>query len=280
MRTSEWIQGGFALILTLAAWLRWIPSSRRWIVTLLAAVAIGAIAAARYATNFLSPLEASILRDWLPVVLLLIPYWQTGQFFLGPDENIQTWLIETDRRLLKLIAPAITSMSRPLHLAMEYAYLSCYPIVPFGLATLYAAGYRSQTDTFWFLILVPTYICYAITPFFPALPPRSLSQQLITPNTNMGRSLNLQLLKYGSIHAISFPSAHVASSLGLALALLHFAPPAGLVFLVIAIAIAIAAVAGGYHYAIDILLGAAVAMLVFAAWLIHLIPSRFLPPPA
>jgi membrane-associated phospholipid phosphatase len=289
MRTSEWIQGGFALILTAAAWLRQVPhssrsdewSKRRWTVTLLAAVAITAILIASH----IAP-RNSALRDWLAVPLLLIPYWQTGRFFLGPSERIQTWLIETDRRLLKPFRSAST-ISRPLRLALEYAYLSCYPLVPLGLAALYIAGRRDQVDTFWLLVLVPTYLCYATTPFFPALPPRSLPKQLeptnesaatarvLLPSRNEGsdensssiRSLNLELLKYGSIHAISFPSAHMASSLGVALVLLHFAPLAGAGFLIVAVAIGIAAVAGGYHYAIDVLLGAALALIVFGLWL-------------
>lgn len=266
MRISEWIQSGFALILAAAAWLRHLPLRRRRITTLLAVIAIATITTARH----FAP-RNTILRDWLPVPLLLIPYWQTGQFFLGPNEKFQAWLIETDCRLLKPFAAV--SMTKPFSLAMEYAYLSCYPLVPAGLATLYATGHRAATDTFWFLVLVPTYLCYAITPFFPALPPRSLSvKQTIVPASNVGRKLNLQLLKYGSIHAISFPSAHVASSLGVALVLLHFAPLAGAIFLVVAVAIAIAAIAGGYHYAIDVLLGALPSLGIYAAWILHLIP--------
>ncbi len=270
MRTSEWIQSGFALLFAAAAWIRPLPLRRRWVTTLLAAIALLIIALVRHFAY-----QNSILRDWLPVPLLLIPYWQTGQLFLGPNEKFQAWLIETDRRLLKPFANA--SMSKSLSLAMEYAYLSCYPLVPAGLATLYATGRRADTDTFWFIVLMPTYLCYAITPFFPALPPRSLStKQMIVPSANVGRSLNLEILKYGSIHAISFPSAHVASSLAVALVLLHFAPIAGIVFLAIAIAIAIAAIAGGYHYAIDVLLGAIPSLCIYAAWFLHLIPSGFL----
>lgn len=267
MRTSEWIQSGFALLFAAAAWLRPLPSRRRWITTLLAAIAFVTITLVRHFAY-----ENAILRDWLPVPLLLIPYWQTGQFFLGPNEKFQAWLVETDRRLLKPFASI--SMSKPFSLAMEYAYLSCYPLVPAGLATLYATGHRADTDTFWFIVLLPTYVCYAITPFFPALPPRSLStKQTIVPVASVGRSLNLEILKYGSIHAISFPSAHVASSLAVALVLLHFSPLAGTIFLALAIAIAIAAVAGGYHFAIDVLLGAVPSLCIYFAWLLHLIPT-------
>jgi hypothetical protein len=39
-------------------------------------------------------------------------------------------------------------------------------------------------------------------------------------------------------------------------------------------------VAGGYHYLIDVLLGAAVALIVGAAWFLHLIPSTLITAPA
>ncbi len=268
MRTSEWIQSGFALLFAVAAWFRPLPLRRRWMTTILAALALVTITLVRHFAH-----DNDILRDWLPVPLLLIPYWQTGQFFLRPNERFQAWLIETDRRLLK---PFVTvSLSKVFSLVMEYAYLSCYPLVPAGLGALYATGHRAAADTFWFIVLIPTYLCYAITPFFPALPPRSLSTQpTIVPKATHGRSLNLEILKYGSIHAISFPSAHVASSLAVALVLLHYSPIAGSIFLVIAIAIGIAAVAGGYHYAIDVLLGAVPPLCIYIAWLSIPIPLR------
>ena len=272
MRTAEWIQAGFALILAATAWFRPLPLKRQWIAALLAAFALGAIAAAHYSDHFLAPLQVSILRDWLPVVLMLVPYWQAGQFFLWPNEQIQNWLISTDRALLKDIAPATKAISHSTRLSMEYAYLSCYPMVPLGLATLYAAGRRAETDAFWFMVLVPTYVCYGITPFVPALPPRSLpGKQLTYTAPNFGRVLNHFVLRHGSIHAISFPSAHVASSLAVALVLLRFVPAAGVIFLAVSIWIAVAAVVGGYHYALDVLLGAALSLVVFVAWVSHLV---------
>jgi membrane-associated phospholipid phosphatase len=279
MRTSEWIQAGFATILAVAAWIWPLTARRRWVISLLAACAIFAIMLARASAWVLTPVQVSILRDWLPVVLMLVPYWQTGQFFLGPNERIQARLIAIDRWLLKFMPPKL-SFGRFTQLSLEWAYMLCYPMVPLGLATLYAAGLRRDADSFWFLVLVPTYLCYAITPFVPALPPRSLGKERVDAKPNRGRVMNLWLQKYGSIHAISFPSAHVASSLAVSLVLLRFVPVAGVVFLAVSFWIAVAAVAGGYHYAIDVLLGALMTLIVFAVWLNHLTPSIFITAPA
>jgi membrane-associated phospholipid phosphatase len=281
MRASEWIQGGFATILAIMAWLRPVTLRRRAVIALFAVFAIFVITLACFSERVLTPDHASILRDWLPVVLMLVPYWQTGQFFLGPNERIQARLKEIDRRLFNLM-PQIKWTSRPIaRLLLEWAYMFCYPQVPLGLAMLYAAGLRQYASTYWFIVLVPTYICYAITPFVPALPPRSLTERQRADGVlSKSRVMNLWILRHGSIQAISFPSAHVASALAVSCVLVRFVPIAGAIFLVVSIGIAVAAVAGGYHYAIDVLLGALMTLLVLAAWYCHLIPSSLVMAPA
>jgi len=286
MRTSEWIQAGFATVLAVVAWIFPLTVRRRVTITLFAACAIVAVTLARLSEDVLTPIQVSILRDWLPVPLMLIPYWQTGQFFVGPNEKIQAWLMDTDRRLLSLASRTNWTFGRFARLTMEWAYVLCYPLATMGLATLYGAGLRRDADTFWFLVLVPTYLCYAITPFVPALPPRNLMQERIASSSTSGRALknsrvfNLWLLEHGSIHAISFPSAHVASALAVSMVLLHYLPLAGAIFLIIAFWIAVAAVVGGYHYAIDVVLGAAMTLIVYVAWCAHLIPSTLITAPA
>ena len=280
MRASEWIQAGFATILAAAAWVRPLSLRRRWTVSVLAAFVIAAVALARLSEYILTPAAASILRDWLPVPLTLVPYWQTGQFFTGPNEKIQAWLLRTDRRLLALMARTGWRFGRLARLSMEWAYMLCYPMVPLGLATLYAAGLRRDANAYWFFVLVPTYLCYAVTPFFPALPPRSLGEKHAGSASMKSRVFNLWILKHGSIQAISFPSAHVAAALAVSLVLLHDLPVAGAIFLFISFWIAVAAVAGRYHYAIDVLLGAVVTLVFYLVWRAHLIPSTLITAPA
>jgi membrane-associated phospholipid phosphatase len=280
MRTSEWIQIGFATILALAAWIRPLSARRRSAISLLAAFTMLAVILARLLEHILVPVQASIFRDWLPVALMLVPYWQTGQFFLGPNEKIQARLAGIDRRLLYLMPPITCRFGRYTRLSMEFAYMLCYSLVPLGLAVLYVAKMREWANVYWCIVLVPTYLCYAISPFVPALPPRSIGKERTNQTPSKGRIFNLWLLKHGSIQAISFPSAHVASSLAISLVLLRFVPVAGVIFLIVSFWIAVAAVAGGYHYAIDVLLGAVLTLVVFAAWLGHLIPSTLITAPA
>jgi membrane-associated phospholipid phosphatase len=240
---------------------------RRLNITFLALFALVGVALARASAYFLPSVASSILRDWMPVVITLVPYWQTGQFFIGPNDKIQAWLVASERRVFSILSRSGWKIGYAAHLSMVWAYMFCYPIVPLGLAVLYFAGLRQQADTYWLLVLTPTYLCYGITPFFPAFPPRSLDNSPTpAPPRTKSRIFNLWISKHGSIQAISFPSAHVASALGAALMLLHYVPVAGAVFLVISIWIAVAAVVEGYHYTIDVVLGAALSLIVYFVW--------------
>jgi membrane-associated phospholipid phosphatase len=83
------------------------------------------------------------------------------------------------------------------------------------------------------------------------------------------RKFNLWILRHASIHANTFPSAHVASSTACALALLTLAPAwVGLIFLWITVSIAIGTVTGRYHYTADAILGSMVASVAFLATLV------------
>ena len=267
MRVAEWIQLIFVALLALAAWLLPLDAGRRLRATLLALVAIAAIAAARFSAHWISPLASSALRDWLPAALLLVPYWQIGQFFTAPDSNIETRLAAFDRAFFRALGvqPDRASISVGLATYFQLAYVMVYPMIPLGLAALYLTGLRREVDYYWLVVLPATYLCFAITPFVRALPPRLLPgyETFHLPATRVG-ALNRGILDRASIQAITFPSGHVASAMAAALVLLRLEPAVGAIFLWIAISIAAATIIGGYHYAADVLLATAIAVLAFA----------------
>jgi hypothetical protein len=270
MRASEWLQIGFSVGLAVLAWLRPLEMLRRLRILLLAAIAIGAILAARFV---LREFASSIVRDWLPVALLLVPYWQAGQFFTQPDKRIEAWLGGIDARVMHWLDRAGWALEEGGWATyFESAYLMCYPLVPIALGVLYLSHHRAAADFYWIVVVLASDICFVATIFVPALPPRLLRQQRASPgvrekevHTNDVRKVNLEVLNRGSIQAITFPSAHVASTMAASLVLLRFMPLAGAVFLVIAVSIAGGAFLGRYHYFLDVVLGAVEATVVFVA---------------
>jgi len=265
MRASGIINLAVFVFLAILAGVRPLPRRRRWKAISIGVLGAVLVFAAQGIGRGLPPLPASVVRDWLPSPLLLMVYWQAGQFFIQPNERFQQWLLRSDRKLADPVVAWLRGGRLRAWMAgyLEIAYLLCYPMVPLGLAALYLLHRGSYADRFWMAVLPPTYLCYVMVPFAPALPPRALGTPGGTARASSIRSLNLGILQHASIHANTFPSAHVAASMATALVLLTASPWVGAMFLWVAVSIAFGAVLGRYHYAMDAILGAAVAVAVF-----------------
>jgi membrane-associated phospholipid phosphatase len=255
MRTVEWVILIYCGYLGLLAIARRLPAPRRariWALSGALAAAIVAVASAP------SGAATRALRDWLPAVCILIGYWASGGFFTAPMRNWERWLADVDRRL-RLSAPA----SVTLRAILELAYLSVYLVIPAGFAVAYFGHAAISVDRYWTTVVVAEFGCYGMLPWIQTRPPRSLA--LPGPPVSVLQRVNLIVLERGSIQVNTFPSAHTAGAVGTALALMAPQPVAGIVFLLWAALIAIGSVAGRYHYAVDAILGALWALLVWMA---------------
>jgi membrane-associated phospholipid phosphatase len=266
MRSSEWIVAGFFVAFAIAGLLAPIDAKRR--------LRIGAIGLAGVlvagSLGALSPHPVPpLLRDLLPGLLLLMAYWQAGQFLTGPDASLQAWLRGFDERwfpgMLRLSSelperPALASY-------LETAYMACYVVLPAGILVLHLAGDGGSADRFWRVVLPATLPCYVATARFQSLPPRLVEGKETRLRKASGlRSLNLWVLRHLGIRGNTLPSGHVASSLAAALVLLAVAPLAGIVFLWTAASISVATVVLRYHYGLDVILGAGLALVSFSVF--------------
>jgi len=247
MRLYEWISLVFYAAFAALAWRRPLPLRRRSLVTAIAFVGIAGILR----------LRSTAARDWLPLAFIPLAYWQTGQFLLPFNNWFQSKLESFDRKHLGRRSP-------PFMWLLELCYLFCYPSVPLGLVALYLSGMGRFAEEFWNVVLPAAYACYATFPFVQTLPPRAIERDTSwQPQQTSLRNLNLFVLRHVSIQANTFPSGHVAASLAVALELLSHLPPAGFLFLLLSIAIAAGAFWGRYHYGLDVLLGALLAVASF-----------------
>jgi membrane-associated phospholipid phosphatase len=122
---------------------------------------------------------------------------------------------------------------------------------------------RRQTTEYWSVVLPATYPCYAFTAFVQTLPPRLLKTDSVRLIAGSIRTFNLWIVRRVSIRLNTFPSAHVTATLGGSLVILRLVPSVGWAFLLVSIGIALGAVLGRYHYAADVLIGAALGGAVF-----------------
>ncbi len=262
MKAADWINVVYFSLLLGLGWTRSLPRGKRVRITALGALGLSLVLLQLVISSGVRPLVAAVIRDWLPAPIMLVGYWQAGQFFTRANEKAQSALFRFDQRLFRFFPSRFGAGIRWASAYFEFAYLFCYPMVPLGVGALYLMGLRGHTGRFWAVVLPATYACYLVLPFVQVLPPWALEG----PAPQGGRpfqSVNLWINRHFSVSVDTFPSAHVATAVATALTLLRFSSVVGLLFLWLAISIAIGCVVRRYHYALDVLLGAALALLVF-----------------
>ena len=268
MRAAELIHIVVFTFFVSLAWIRPLAWRRRAKVTGLGAGGLGATITAAYLLPRLLPaLAVSVVRDWLPAALVLLVYWQAGEFFVKADQRLQSLLERIDARMLPPLMHYLSHGPAGRWVAgyVELAYLLCYPMIPMSVGALYLLRLGHHADSFWIVVLISTYLSYGALPFLQTLPPRLREEAWLEPvPAGAVRRFNLWILRNASIHVNTFPSAHVAASVAAALVLTSLAPwPVGLLFLAIAAGITVGTFAGRYHFASDAITGCAVAAIVF-----------------
>ncbi len=261
MRTSEWVVVAYFLYLLATGALRRAPAHAIFQVTALAAPTCGLLA---LIAHFDASPIAPILRDWLPGAYVMAGYWATGRLYRGPDTALEARLEAVDVRLfalLRRVAPRLPSGVREL---LEFAYLFCYPLVPAGVGALYATGQRWRADSYWTLVLVSAFAAYAVLPWAGTRPPRAIEAGYdACPSRPLFQRVNLAVLAHGSIQVNTFPSGHAASAWAVALFMTTVPGAPWLVFALFAAAIGAGAIAGRYHYGLDVVAGVLVAVAAF-----------------
>ncbi len=225
----------------------------------------------------------STIRDWLPCILILLAYRESGLFFTpDPVHRLDHLFIRWDSVLLKnpWVLVVLSGCSPWIQHYLEVSYFLCYPLVPCGFGSLVVArrmGILGRPDAgraidhFWTAVLLAVFCCYIAYPIFPLTPPRTLFNDVPGPPVRaLFRQVNFWILGQYGVQACIFPSGHVAGVTATALALRAYLPHASVVFLIAAASVAAATVYGRYHYAADAVAGALVGLAAaFVSWRIH-----------
>ena len=274
LRSSEWLLiGYFSYVALIAA--RFPP--------LLVAITVAALLAMlAYGESRGSQKFFSIARDWVPLALMLIAYREMDWFTRpAADHHLELGWVEWDRSLLYGwgFQRGVEWMGALLPSYLEFCYLLVYAVGPFLVAVFYLERRRERVNRVLFLYLLGTLGAYALFPYFPSQPPRTLFGGSDLPNvTTALRRFNLWIVNGYGIHSSVFPSAHVSSAFSAGWALLFYLPERkrfGWAMLIYAMSVAVATVYGRYHYGVDVLAGLGVSVLAAGITrLTSLLPAR------
>lgn len=215
----------------------------------------------------------SIVRDWLPLGLVLAAYWEMGWLTLPHtdfhlEENWAGW----DRLVLRRDGRAVIEFFGPvLPALLEISYTLVHTLAPFSVAALYIYHRRQRVDAFTFVFILAVLLCYTQFPFWPSYTPRVLFAGKDLPSWDTPfRRFNLWILGNYGIRTSVFPSAHVAAAFSAAFGMRLALPEKrwlSRVLCIVAVLIAVATVYGRYHYLADVVAGfiAAVAAAAVAS---------------
>jgi len=206
------------------------------------------------------------LRDWAPLVATLVAFREMNWFARPTDHHLEAAWVQWDRWFSQ-VRFLFESTGTLLPGFLELCYLLVYAVAPVALWALLANGRRLQMNRFWLVYLTGTLGAYALFPYFPSHPPRTLYPDADLPMMTDLRRFNLFILGNYSIHSSVFPSAHVSSVFSAAWGLLATIPQRraiGWSMAAYGVLVALATIYGRYHYAVDVAAG--LAMSIPALW--------------
>jgi hypothetical protein len=207
----------------------------------------------------------------IPGALLLTGYWLSGFFYRDPQAWLEAWLLRVDRAFAA--EQWMSRLPRPVQELLELSYALDYVVI--GGGAIYTAFFGADAVArYWTLVLASELGSFAPLPWLRSRPPRAItSSSSSVPGTQKMhgarhlavsapprmRRLNTAILDSASVQANTLPSGHVSGAVAAALGVWTVDPMAGAWLMVMAGLIAVAAIAGRYHYVVDCVAGAAVA---------------------
>jgi len=207
-------------------------------------------------------------RDWIvlgagPVMYVELRWIIPALGSVHHDAAVMAWearLFPSNPSATLALALRAPWLSELLHLAYASYYLLMYvpPLV------MYARGARADFAATMLALTLVYGTCFVTYALFPVDGPRYLVGPAAAPDGPV-RAFVLALLERGSSRGTAFPSSHVAASVVAALCALRFNRWLGAVVALLAALLTVATVYGGFHYAVDGLVGVMLGLLAWSA---------------
>jgi membrane-associated phospholipid phosphatase len=264
-RLSELVIVGWCAVVAVVALMRPLPTARRLGVLFGAAtMASAALALAHVSSSGL----VDFVRNLAPALWVLAAYRIASRFFLAPDLRLERWLLATDDRLLGGLdlESRLTCGPRWFVEWLEVAYLAVYVMLPLGAWAAWNAGGTAAVDRYWRVVFPAEASCYLALAWLQTRPPRDLEPWVAQVRDRSAvRRMNEFVLHHGSHRMNTIPSGHAAGAVAVALALAWLGSGLAVPFALLAAAILVATVVGRYHFTVDTVTGAVVAVV---CWLV------------
>lgn len=202
------------------------------------------------------------LRNWMPVIALPVLYAEAPSIIAAAGHLTMRDPVILGVEHLLFGSPSADLArawpSRALSELLHASYLSYYAIVVSMPAVLEYGGRRRDFSRSVFALMLTFVLCLLIFTAFPVEGPRY--RAVADAPHGPIRAATLWLLANGSSRGTAFPSSHVAVAVTQAILAVRFYGLRGLWLAALTLLLAIGAVYGGFHYAVDTIAGAALGV--------------------
>ena len=201
-----------------------------------------------------------------PVLLTTAYYTQLGLLAAGAahyhDAVVQRWEAALFGSQVSITwHQAMPSLA--LSWIMHLAYWAYYPIVAGALVVLWMRAGREAYARGGFIVTLAFYLCYTVFALFPVMGPRHFFGDATGPIAEILPARLMRSAQHGaSAMGTAFPSSHVAVCWCAVYALWRDLRRLAWWLAPVAVALAFGTVYGQFHYGVDALAGAALALLL------------------
>lgn len=226
-----------------------------------------------------------IAHDWYPMLLFIVGFEEIARLSLAFVPRWQDVAILQLEQALFAQPPTewLSRFQHPLLAeVLEFGYFSFYWMLPVVGIVLYARGWKKDSASqrpfrLWMDALAVGYVaCFTFFLLFPTEgPAHTLSRHALVETSGPFRWLVLLVQRYGGVHGNAFPSGHVMAAAVSLMAALRWAPRLGWWLVAPFLLMCVGAVYDSYHYASDVVAGAVLGAVAFAA-ILHLLGARTL----
>ena len=215
------------------------------------------------------------LHNWLPAILFFTVFEEVSFLSLAVRGAWQNPTLIAWESALFAVPPGewLRRYSSPWFTELlEFGYLTFYPLYPFVAGLLwkrrnlprFSGAFRRLTDS----LSVGYAVCYVAYLLFPT---RSPSHNVGLPSTTppsdtdgLFHALVQFTQRHAGVHGNAFPSAHIMLSCVVVVFAFRYLPRLAPWLLVCTLLMCVGAVYDGYHYAVDVLAGALLGLVVAA----------------
>ena len=213
-------------------------------------------------------------HDWLPAIFFISVFEEVSYLSLSLRGDWQNAHLIGFESLLFAVPPALWMHQRAswwMVELMEFGYFVFYPLYPvFGgmfwawrQRPRFAGAFRRLTDA----LSVGYILCYATYLLFPTQSPANLLgvQQIASAHRGPFQVIVQLIQNHGGVHGNAFPSAHIMLAFVVLVFVFRLLPQVAPWLLAPILLRCVGAVYDGYHYASDVVVGAAIGLIV--GWL-------------